>query len=170
MGKTVERRSVSMGSRKRNIIFIIIWTTLISISIGSLATVSCAKEVELGADVSIQEPALQTPDVEKNKIDPFNVAIITISLGCMMIVSSVHWHMSTRQDLEMKIKEFNGFLKSTCAVELNIGIAGDNDPMVNSAQTMQSIRNNKIAELENKKDSTNRLYSEIEVEIMRMVG
>ncbi|MDO8721481.1 MAG: hypothetical protein Q7J31_04545 [Syntrophales bacterium] len=158
-----------MGKR-RYWICIITLTLLIGITIASFGNVVCAKEVDLGADALLQESPIQPHSQEKPVYDLFNIAIIGISLGCMLYVSSVHWHSTERRQIEVKIHEMDSFLTNTCAVDFFISSNNDADPMVNNAQAMQVTRDRKLKDLKDHKDTINNGASEIETEILRMLG
>jgi hypothetical protein len=154
----------------RDRICIITVALLIGITIASFSNVAGAKEVDLGADASLQESPVQPHSQEKPVYDLFNIAIIGISLGCMLYVSSVHWHSTERRQIEARIHEMDSFLANTCAVDFFISSSNDADPMVNNAQAMQATRDRKLKDLKEHKDTINNGASEIEAEILRMLG
>jgi hypothetical protein len=130
-----------------------------------------AKESEAEDNtVSVQEMPAQQPPKKKQHIDPFTIAIIGLSLGCMLIASSVHWNMTQRRELEAQIRGLDSFLASSCAVEFHINGCNDNDPMVSSVKDIQEKRDLKMKEYEEHKNVMVRSISDIEAEIMRIWG
>lgn len=155
---------------RKNILVIIIWIALISIFIASLFAEATAKEIEDTENLIVQESPVQQPPKAKHTVDSFTMAIIGISLGCMMIASSVHWHLSERRQLEAKMLYLDTFLKNTCAVDFHITGCKDTDPMMNNAQAIQNSRDMKIKEFEEHRNMMTRSVSDIEAEIMRILG
>lgn len=155
---------------RKNILVIIIWIALISIFIASLLAEASAKEVEDINNITVQESPVQNLPKQKQHIDPFTIAIIGISLGCMLIASSVHWNMTQRRELEAQIQGLDSFLASSCAVECHINGCNDDDPMVSSVKDIQNGRDMKLKEYEEHKNIMVRSISDIEAEIMRIWG
>ncbi len=162
MERTLENR--------RNRSLSIVWTVLVCIFIFSLLAEASAKEVEDINNVTVQESPVENPPKQKQHIDPFTIAIIGLSLGCMLIASSVHWNMTQRRELEAQIQGLDSFLASSCAVEFHINGCSDNDPMINSVKDIQEKRDNKLKEHEENKSVIVRSISDIEAEIMRIWG
>jgi hypothetical protein len=158
-------------TNRRNIILIVTWIFMILI-LAFLSTPyeSMAREVEMKNDLSINESPVQHSPKQKQPIAPFTIAIIGLSLGCMLIASSVHWNMTQRREVEAKIQGLDSFLASSCAVECRINGCNDNDPMINSVKDIQEKRDNKMKEYEEQKSVLVRSISDIEAEIMRIWG
>lgn len=150
---------------------LIAWIALISILLISLLAEASAKEVEDTNNVSVEESSpVQSPQKQKHHVDPFTVAIIGLSLGCMLIASSVHWNMTQRNELGAQIKELDSFLSGSCSIECHINGCNDNDPMMNSVKDMQNGRDMKLREYETHKNMMVKNISDIETEIMRILG
>jgi len=155
---------------RRNIFLMIAWGALISIFIASLFAEASAKEVESNADLSVQESPVQPSPKQKRHIDPFNVAIVGISLGCMLFAASVGRNRMHRRQLEIQIQGLDSFLTNSCAVGFHITGCNDNDPMMNSVKDIQNGRDIKLKEYEEHKNVMARSVSEIEAEVMKLWG
>ena len=145
---------------------------LISIFIISLLGEASARETENTDDISVQESPVQQPPKQKQHIDPFNLAIVGISLGCMLFAASVGRNRMHRRELETQIQGLDSFLTSSCAVGFRINVNGcnDNDPMMNSVKDIQNGRDMKLKEYEEHKTVMVRSISDVEAEIMRILG
>lgn len=155
---------------RRNIFLMIAWVALITIFIASLFAEASAKEVESTTDLSVQESPVQNPPKQKQPIDPFNLAIVGISLGCMMFAASVGRSRLQIKQLETQIQKLVSFLAGSCAVGFHINGCNDNDPMINSVKDIQDGRDVKLKEYEEHKNVMKRSVSDIEAEIMRIWG
>lgn len=155
---------------RSNIFVMIVWITLISIFIATLFAEASAKEVEDINNVTVQESPVQNSPKQKQHIDPFTIAIIGLSLGCMLIASSVHWNMTQRREIEAQISGLDSFLASNCAVAFHVNGCTDNDPMVSSVKDIQNSRDMKLKKYEENKNIMLRNISDIEAEIMRILG
>jgi hypothetical protein len=153
-----------------HILTVLAWVALISILIVSLLAEASAKEVESTADLSVQESPVQNPPKQKTHVDPFTIAIIGLSMGCMLVASSVHWNMTQRKELGAQIQGLDSFLTSSCAVECLINGCNDNDPMVSNIKDIKNGRDAKLKDYEEHKNVMVRSISEIEAEIMRIWG
>lgn len=157
-------------SSRKDIIMMIAWVALINIFLASLLAEASAKEVESTADLFVQESPVQNPPKQKQPIDPFNLAIVGISLGCMMFAASVGRSRMQIKQLETQIQKLDSFLAGSCAVEFHINGCNDNDPMINSVKDIQNGRDMKLKEYEEHKNIMKKSVSDMEAEIMRILG
>lgn len=146
------------------------WIALISIFVAFLVADASAREVESTADLSVQDAPVQMPPQQKNHVDPLSLAIVGVSLGCMMFAASVNRNRIHRRQLETQIQELDSFLANNCSVGFHINGCNDNDPMVNSVKDIQNGRDMKLKEYEEHKNITVRSISEIEAEVMTLWG
>ncbi|MEW6419932.1 MAG: hypothetical protein AB1480_17760 [Nitrospirota bacterium] len=155
---------------RRKIVMMIGLIILIGIFVLLTLNYATANEIEDNPATSIHDTPVQQPLKQNQHIDPFTIAIIGLSLGCMMIASSVHWNMTKRRYLEAQIRDLDSFLASNCAVECHINGCNDNDPMMSSVKDIQNSRDAKLKEYEEHKNVMIRSISDIEAEIMRIWG
>jgi hypothetical protein len=156
---------------KRSMTLIVIWIIMILILVLLFIPYeSLAREVEVTSDSSINESPIQQPEKQKQQMDPFNLSIVGISLGCMMFAASVNRTRTQRRQLEGSIQKYDSFLKNTSAVELYISGCVDNDPMMNSVKDIKEKRDIKINEYEEHKSVIAQSISEIEADIMGIWG
>jgi hypothetical protein len=163
------KRRNQIKKKEIGLIFLLV---VISLFISSIQTYAAAQENEFeGMDnINVQPSPDQHSQKQKQHTDPFTMAIIGISFGCMMIASSLHWNMTQRKELETQINTLDSFLESTCAVQCNIkGCHGD-DQMMDAVEDIKKRRDEKIEGYQNHKDIAVRSISDIENEIMRIWG
>lgn len=129
-----------------------------------------AKQIENDNSFTLQEPPAQPSTQPKQKTDPFIMAIIGLSLGCMGYVSSIHWSMSQRRRLETDIQKLDTFLTSNCSVSLQIAGSKDNEPMLQAVRQLQENKVMELQTLQNDKESLIRTISDIEAKIMGVWG
>jgi hypothetical protein len=141
-----------------------------SVLVASLCTAAAAKEIEEENLVSVKEPSTQPSQQPKQKIDPYTMAIIGMSLGCMCLASSVHWTLDHRKRIEGSIRQLDDFLANNCAVEFHIVGSKDNDPMLHMVKDIQENQCTQLREHADNKDAMVKRVSEIEAEIMRIWG
>lgn len=129
-----------------------------------------AKQTETDGDISIQEPPVQPPQPTKQKIDPFTIAIIGMSLGCMCVTGAVHWNLSQKKKIEGNIQKLDSFILNNCSVNLMLAKSADNEPMFN---TVQNLHDSYRLEMVKNQDGNNEMVNKIsgiEAEIMRILG
>jgi len=130
-----------------------------------------AKKIENDNDVTIIEPTPARPSEQpKQKTDPFTIAIIGMSLGCMCVTGAVHWNLSQKKKIEGNIQKLDSFILNNCSVNLMLAKSADNEPMFN---TVQNLQENYRLEMVKNQDGNNEMVnriSGIEAEIMRILG
>lgn len=159
---------MSLNKRKRY--FMIVLFAVISIFFASPFTAS-ATEVEGIDDVNVQDSSpVPQPQKQKQHVDPFTIAIIGLSLGCMLTVSSIHWNRTQKKELEEQINNIDSYLANASAIDCHIsGCIGD-DPMMNIVKDIQDSRNKNLADLEERKKMAMENISATEIEILRIWG
>lgn len=156
---------------KRNIFFIMACLAVISFTALPLLVNASPKELEEMNDAAtVQMLPDKQPDKKKQHTDPFTMAIIGLSFGCMMVASSVHWNLHTRKEIESQISNLGFLLDSTCSVECHINGCTDTDPMMGAVEEIKKKRDESIKKYEFDKNDAQRSVAEIENEIMRIWG
>lgn len=166
-----EKEMDVMHLNKKYILLIIAWFVLINISIFPLLAGASTKEVENIDDaVTVQTSPDKQPEKQKQHTDPFTMAIIGLSFGCMMIASSLHWNMTQRKELTAQINSLDSFLASSCSVVCHIKGCLDDDPMMNAVEDIQERRDAQIEAYQKMNNNTARCISDIETKIMGIWG
>jgi len=129
-----------------------------------------AKQIENDNDITIIEPTARPSEQPKQKTDPFTWAIIGMSLGCMCVASSVHWTLNQRKRIEADIQHLDNFLITSCAVDFHIAGSRDNDPMLHMIKELQENQSTQLQDHASQNDAMVKKISDIESEIMRILG
>lgn len=155
--------------KKKEIIMMIMFV-VISIFLSSILAEATTNEVEDIDVVNVQAAPIKQQEKQKQHTDPFTIAIIGLSFGCMMIASTLHWNMTQRKELKAEINNRQSFLANTCAVECHIKGCLDADPMMNAADDIHKRRDAQIEEYQNNKNTAAKIIADIETKIMRIWG
>jgi len=155
---------------KKNMNMMVIGVVLLSIiTIPLLVEASTAEVDKIDEAVTIQP----LPDKQPTKVthaDPFTLAIIGLSLGCMMVASSIHWNNHSRNEIEEQISTLTFLLENTSAIDCRINGSPDDDPMMKAVEDIKKKRNENIKNYETCKNDALQSISEIENEIIRIWG
>lgn len=143
---------------------------LASIIVITLCTSASGKDGEDSTIGQVQETLPQATSQPKQRIDPFTIAIIGMSLGCMCVVSSVHWTLNQRKRIEADIQHLDNFLINSCAVDFHIIGSRDNDPMLHMIKGLQENQSTQLQEHASQNNAMVKKISDIESEIMRILG
>ena len=155
---------------KRNMIMMVVWVVLTSFAtIPFLVEASTSEVDKMDEAVTIQPLPVKQPN-KMNHTDPFTMAIIGLSLGCMMFASSEHWNYHKRKEIELQISDLASLLESTFAIDCHIESGTENDPMMREVEEIEKKRDESIRKYEMDKNEAQRVISDIENEIMRIWG
>jgi len=135
-----------------------------------IADASTKEPEEMDDAATVQMLPANQSDKKKQHTDPFTMAIIGLSFGCMMVASSIHWNIYTRKEIESQILNLAFLLDSTCSVECHINGCTDNDPMMSEVEEIKKKRDENIKKYESDENNALRSISEIENEFMRIWG
>jgi len=148
---------------KSNVTLVMLATILIAFVSAS------ANEVEEVANLQVKETPVQNFS-KRQSIDTFTIAIIGLSLGCMLIASSTHWIITKRKELQANIQTLESSLSSIHAIELQVLNGNGYDFTIDKIKDLKNEMQFEIATTQNEWKQATQTINRVEMEIIRLWG
>lgn len=159
-----------MAKKGKKAAIIVSLLQLAAVSLTHAPAFTATQDVEKSRATTASEmPAEQQPD-PKTGTDMFTIAIIGLSVGAMMITSSIHWNLSQRNHLASTIGKLDVFLSKTCSVDFAIESSKDHDPKIADFHQGQKRLEEGLRDIKEQRKVAFRSTIDVEVKLIKLWG